>query len=60
MKIAGHSSVVISQRYVHPSEESTGRAFERLDAMNATKRGRVPKDSPTVVLHMPAVIGRKS
>jgi integrase len=44
MKIAGHSSVVISQRYVHPSEESTGRAFERLDA----------------VLDMPAVIGRKS
>jgi hypothetical protein len=29
MRIAGHSSVVISQRYVHPTPEATERAFER-------------------------------
>ncbi len=54
MRIAGHSSVTVSQRYVHPSEESTGRAFERLEALNAAKRERVAKDSAKVeVLEMP-------
>jgi site-specific recombinase XerD len=30
MRIAGHSSVTVSQRYVHPSPESLERAFEKL------------------------------
>ena len=30
MKIAGHSSITVSQRYVHPSPEAMERAFERL------------------------------
>jgi site-specific recombinase XerD len=34
MRIAGHSSVTVSQRYVHPSPESQERAFERLEALN--------------------------
>ncbi len=34
MRIAGHSSVTVSQRYVHPSPESLERAFERLEALN--------------------------
>ena len=32
MRIAGHSSVTVSQRYVHPSPEALERAFERLEA----------------------------
>ncbi len=40
MKIAGHSSVTVSQRYVHPSPESLERAYERLDAMNNSARGK--------------------
>lgn len=47
MKIAGHSSVVVSQRYVHPSPESLERAFERLDTLNRSKRGERP-DVPTI------------
>ncbi len=39
MKIAGHSSVTVSQRYVHPSPETQETAFERLDAMNREARG---------------------
>jgi integrase len=46
MKIAGHSSVTVSQRYVHPSPEAMERAFERLDALNATAREKVAKDTP--------------
>lgn len=30
MRIAGHSSIVVSQRYIHPSLEAVERAFERL------------------------------
>ena len=32
MKIAGHSSVTVSQRYVHPTPEGMDRAFDRLEA----------------------------
>jgi integrase len=34
MKLAGHSSVIVSQRYVHPTPESCELAFERLEALN--------------------------
>jgi integrase len=62
MKIAGHSSVTVSQRYVHPTPEGMERAFERLQEMNTAKHEqvkaeavaagaeafRVPTKSPTV------------
>lgn len=35
MKLMGHSSVTVSQRYVHPTPETLERAVERLQAMNA-------------------------
>jgi len=38
VRIAGHSSVTVSERYVHPSPESIEKAFERLDALNRSKR----------------------
>ena len=37
MRIAGHSSVTVSQRYVHPTPESLERAFKRLENLNAQK-----------------------
>ena len=39
MRLMGHSSVTVSQRYVHPIPEALERAVERLQAMNprATK-----------------------
>jgi hypothetical protein len=37
MRIAGHSSVTVSQRYVHPTPEWLERAFERLENLNAQK-----------------------
>ena len=47
MKLMGHSSVTISQRYVHPSPEAIEIAYERLTALN---QQRVPTDSPTVAV----------
>lgn len=43
MKIAGHSTVVVSQRYVHPSPESVERAFKRLESLNMKGKAAVKK-----------------
>jgi integrase len=37
MRIAGHSSIVVSQRYIHPTPEAVERAFERLQLSNTGK-----------------------
>lgn len=34
IKLAGHSSATVSQRYVHPTPEAVERAFDRLEAFN--------------------------
>lgn len=34
MKLAGHSSVTVSQRYVHPTGETVQLAFDRLETLN--------------------------
>ena len=55
MRIMGHSSVTVSQKYVHPTPESLERAFERLESRNQIMRGEreaerklgVPADSAT-------------
>jgi integrase len=36
-KIAGHSSILMSQRYVHPSDERLESAFARLETYNQSK-----------------------
>ena len=53
MRIAGHSSITVSERYVHPSPESLERTFERFETMQLSKaleveaNGGVPTDSTT-------------
>jgi len=51
MKIAGHSSVTVSQKYVHPSPEALENAFTRLEAYNekAAKGENAPTVLPTAV-----------
>lgn len=53
MRIAGHSTITVSQRYVHPSPEAVERAFERLRLSG--NQGRIeprlllpPTNLPTV------------
>jgi integrase len=41
MRIAGHSSVTTSQRYVHPSSETVALAIARLDTSNQQALGQV-------------------
>lgn len=48
MKIAGHSSIVVSQRYVHPTPEALERAFESLQRTNRGKEANAEiSDAPT-------------
>jgi integrase len=45
MRIAGHSSITVSQRYIHPTPEAVERAFERLQLSgecSATEPKRQP------------------
>ncbi len=42
-RLMGHSSVTVSQRYVHPSPESLERVFERLESMNEKAVRRLPE-----------------
>ena len=37
MKLMGHSTVTVSQRYVHPSPESVELAVERMAALQGGK-----------------------
>jgi hypothetical protein len=39
----GHSSVTVSQKYVHPTPEAMERAFERLEALNQKAVASLPK-----------------
>jgi integrase len=53
MRIAGHSSITVSQRYVHPSSEAMERAFERLEQLN----GRIEeKTANGMVLRGPTTV----
>ena len=39
-KLAGHASILTSQRYVHPTDDRVEGAITRLEAYNAAKRER--------------------
>ena len=63
MRAAGHCSVTVSQKYVHPSPESIERAFERLEVMNAQARAALPgisHDRPTLPGNVIGEPGRDS
>jgi site-specific recombinase XerD len=42
MRAMGHSSVTVSQKYVHPTPETMERAFERLNAANEKAMAALP------------------
>jgi len=42
MRLMGHSSVTVSQKYVHPSGETLQRAVRGLEALNQGKAARLP------------------
>jgi len=44
-KIAGHSSIVVSQRYVHPTRERIESAFAALESYNAVQQQKLAAES---------------
>ena len=53
MRIAGHSSVTVSQRYVHPTPEGMERAFERLQKLNAVKHEQAEAEAKAEAVNAP-------
>jgi integrase len=49
MRIAGHSSITVSQRYIHPTPEAVERAFERLQ-LSAARPENQPKRLPPATI----------
>ena len=47
-KVAGHSSVTISERYIHPTPEGQERAFERFANLNQTAVEKAEKDGESL------------
>ena len=45
MRIAGHSSVTVSQRSVHPAPAGMERAFEQLEQLNQDKHKRKQQEN---------------
>lgn len=49
MRIAGHSSITVSQRYIHPTPEAVERAFERLQNSGISAEYEQEKLPPATV-----------
>ena len=43
-RLAGHSSVTISEKYIHPTPEALERAFERLEDYNSQAAKSLPQE----------------
>ena len=61
MRIAGHSSITITQRYCHPQKEAIERAFSKLgpESLQLSLQSAMPL--PQLVLESPAtalIVGR--
>jgi integrase len=55
--VAGHSSVTISQKYIHPTGEAVERAFERLETLNLTaQRKLMPAPAVAFASATPAAV----
>jgi integrase len=56
MRLMGHSSVTVSQRYVHPTPEALERAVERLEGLNQKALAALPTDTRTDTGMVPASV----
>lgn len=57
-KVAGHSSVTISERYIHPTPEGQERAFERFANMNEEAVENSENDSDSLQFPLQSDINR--
>ena len=53
MRLRGHSSVTVSQRYVHPTHEALEKALERLETLNQRAAKTLPKGG---IQQLPATV----
>ena len=55
MRVMGHSTVTVSQRYVHPTPETLERAFERLEERNNRAAERLKEQERKVSEKLPPI-----
>ena len=65
MRLMGHSSVTVFQRYVHPAPPALEQAVEQLEGLNRKANGSLPegqkRQAPaTIPANTPKAIARKS
>lgn len=53
MRVMGHSTVTVSQRYVHPTPETLERAFERLEERNKRAADRLKEGDEKAAESLP-------
>ena len=54
MRVMGHSTVTVSQRYVHPTPETLERAFELLEERNRRAAQRLEEQKPKTIEKLPS------
>ena len=57
-KVAGHSSVTISERYIHPTPEGQERAFERFANLNREAVEKTEKDAGSLQFPLQSEVDR--
>ena len=57
-KVAGHSSVTISERYIHPTPEGQERAFERFANLNQEAVEKAEKDAESLQFPLQSKVDR--
>jgi integrase len=57
-KVAGHSSVTISERYIHPTPEGQERAFERFAHLNKEAVEKAEKDKESLQFPLQSSVDR--
>jgi len=57
-KVAGHSSVTISERHIHPKPEGQERAFERFANLNQEAVEQVKNDNESLQIPLQSEISR--
>jgi integrase len=56
-KVAGHSSVTVSERYIHPTPEGQERAFQRFANMNQTATEKAENDAGSLQVPLHPISG---
>ncbi len=59
MRIMGHSTITVSQKYVHPTPETMERAFDDFEAASIAAQERASGETVPTIFPTVAVLGKQ-